>query len=415
MKKVFFLVSVAAMLSISAIGQIQMDNAGHVGIGGVPSNDRLTIRDQNSLISFVNGNNHSWLMGNYRTSPWNATNTFAIYDETSSRLLMEFRQDATYLHNRLVVGIGYGNIFRSKTGLSNGAANFTFNTTSPTDAKGFLFENSYSESSGFYGDGDFAVIWSPGDCNRLLRVYDEDGMVEKYYLDWNGVPYYMSDRERKENIEPIKGSLGKIRNLKGFTYDYIKTADERMKDDSILNGLTNYKGNIEDYRKNIEKKNCGFIAEELEQIIPEVVETDENGSKFVNYDGVIPFLVEAMKEQQQVIEVLQAEIQVLKGGTFKSTLNDPKISEAHKSTLNQNIPNPFSQSTVIEYTIAGNAKNAMICIYNMNGNQLKCIPINLAGHGNIVINGSELSAGMYIYSLIVDGQLIDTKRMVLTN
>ena len=56
----------------------------------------------------------------------------------------------------------------------------------------------------------------------------------------------------------------------------------------------------------------------------------------------------------------------------------------------------------------------MICIYDMNGTQLKCIPLNINGYGNITINGSELKAGMYIYTLIDDGQLIENKRMILT-
>ena len=64
--------------------------------------------------------------------------------------------------------------------------------------------------------------------------------------------------------------------------------------------------------------------------------------------------------------------------------------------------------------MADGAKNAMICIYDMNGTQLKCIALNQTGLGEITINGIELKPGMFLYALIVDGQLIDTKKMVLT-
>lgn len=50
----------------------------------------------------------------------------------------------------------------------------------------------------------------------------------------------------------------------------------------------------------------------------------------------------------------------------------------------------------------------------MNGVQLKSYPITERGKGNVIIQGSELIAGMYLYALIADGEVIDTKRMILT-
>lgn len=54
-------------------------------------------------------------------------------------------------------------------------------------------------------------------------------------------------------------------------------------------------------------------------------------------------------------------------------------------------------------------------IDDMNGLQLKSYPIQTKGNGSIIINASELQPGIYIYSLITDGQLIDTKRMIITD
>jgi len=420
MRKVILSVAVAVTLSFSTFGQIQMNNGGQVGLGGAPTTDQLTIRDHNATINFINGNGHEYILGNYHTSLWWAPNTFSLYDKTSERYLMEFRQDATYLHNRLVVGIGYGNIHRSKTGVGGQAVSYTFNPNTSADAKGFLFENSYSESSGFYGDGDYAVIWSPGDYNYLLKVLDEDGMILKWYLDGSGNAFINSDKNRKENIKKIDGSLNKIKSLNGVTYNFIKTNEEKLKNDSIATGLLGYSGDKNAFKEKIEKNKSGFIAQELEKIIPEVVETDEKGDKFVNYDGIIPYLVEGMKEQQLIIESLQSEIQELKnnsGSKLKSatTTGTSTLEENTSNALYQNAPNPFSQSTTIEYSLAENVQKAMICIYDMNGTQLKCIPLHLTGDGKITINGSEFKSGMYMYSLLADGQLIDTKRMVLTD
>jgi len=48
----------------------------------------------------------------------------------------------------------------------------------------------------------------------------------------------------------------------------------------------------------------------------------------------------------------------------------------------------------------------------MNGTQLKSIELHHLGDGSITINGGEFKAGMYLYALITDGQVIDTKRMI---
>lgn len=84
------------------------------------------------------------------------------------------------------------------------------------------------------------------------------------------------------------------------------------------------------------------------------------------------------------------------------------------SKLFQNSPNPFSENSVIEYVLGEGVKNAIINIYDMKGIQVKSIPIISLGKGNIIINGNEFKAGMYIYTLIIDGRAIDTKTMILT-
>ena len=83
--------------------------------------------------------------------------------------------------------------------------------------------------------------------------------------------------------------------------------------------------------------------------------------------------------------------------------------------LYQNSPNPFNASTTIEYYLKENTLNAMINIYDMNGTQLQTIPLDGTGYGNITINGGEYNSGMYLYALIADGQVVDTKQMVLTD
>ncbi len=224
-----------------------------------------------------------------------------------------------------------------------------------------------------------------------------------------------SDKRDKENIQNINNALNVILKLKGVKYDFKKEVaynDSLIKDSKIKTRLE------------LERKNkLGFLAQDVQEVLPEVVNySDSTDSYGIEYTALIPVLVEAVKEQQIIIESLQTEIQELtkgnSGSKLKSATTATSTSSSQANTLNalyQNTPNPFSQSTTIEYSVAENIQKAMICIYDMNGTQLKCIALSLTGYGNITINGSELKAGMYMYSLIADGQLIDTKRMVLTD
>ena len=91
------------------------------------------------------------------------------------------------------------------------------------------------------------------------------------------------------------------------------------------------------------------------------------------------------------------------------------VTKSEVATLAQNSPNPFSQNTTIGYYLPSNVVNAVIYIYNLQGTQISSIQITDRGNGSVVISGNTLTAGMYVYSLITDGTLIDTKKMILTN
>ena len=59
-------------------------------------------------------------------------------------------------------------------------------------------------------------------------------------------------------------------------------------------------------------RQIGVIAQDVEKIVPEIVSSDENGYKSVDYSKLAPLLIEAVKEQQKQIEELKSEIEKLK-------------------------------------------------------------------------------------------------------
>jgi hypothetical protein len=97
-----------------------------------------------------------------------------------------------------------------------------------------------------------------------------------------------SDARYKMNINPLSGALPLVQRLAGKTYYW----NQRAFPEQDLN----------------DKKQIGFIAQEVEQVLPDAVSTDEKGFKSVNYIQVIPLLTEAVKEQQALIQGQQEKI-----------------------------------------------------------------------------------------------------------
>jgi hypothetical protein len=83
--------------------------------------------------------------------------------------------------------------------------------------------------------------------------------------------------------------------------------------------------------------------------------------------------------------------------------------------LYQNFPNPFNENTTIKFKLSSDINTATLFIYDIQGNQLSSYLIDPRSDSFVVVKGSDLTPGMYLYSLIADGALIDTKTMILTD
>ena len=98
------------------------------------------------------------------------------------------------------------------------------------------------------------------------------------------VAFYSSDERLKENIQPIENALTKVEAISGNTYDWKKGFET----------IHSNKG-----------RDVGVIAQELEKILPEVVTERETGYKAVNYEKIVPLLIEAIKELSAKIKELE--------------------------------------------------------------------------------------------------------------
>ncbi|HUU44614.1 MAG TPA: tail fiber domain-containing protein [Acidobacteriota bacterium] len=110
---------------------------------------------------------------------------------------------------------------------------------------------------------------------------------------------YHSDRRWKRNIASLAGSLDIVRSLRGVSYEWRRNEFADM----------NFS----------EGTHVGLIAQEVEAVLPELVDTDTEGFKSVEYANLVAVLIEAVKEQQTQIDALTAEVAELKGRVDVST------------------------------------------------------------------------------------------------
>ena len=154
----------------------------------------------------------------------------------------------------------------------------------------------------------------------------------------------------------------------------------------------------------------GLLAQEVKEIYPELVHEDAAGVMSINYIELIPLLIKAIQDLSDQVGVLSSGNTTMHKSQTKKSVSVNDIV----ATLHQNTPNPFTDNTIISYVIPAEVQVANIYIYDMTGVQLACYPITTFGEGTITINTNELYAGSFLYSLVIDGKLIDTKQMVLT-
>lgn len=137
----------------------------------------------------------------------------------------------------------------------------------------------------------------------------------------------------------------------------------------------------------------------------------------VNFNGYrsVRILPGFIAEQGSIVRIYNELPSALPLYTRSSTTGINNNEVKNKSELYQNTPNPASSIASISFLVPEIRKNASIHFHDMMGASVMKIPITSIGQNSIDINTTELTNGVYMYSLIVDDCLIDTKRMVVAN
>lgn len=242
------------------------------------------------------------------------------------------------------------------------------------------------------------------------------------YVNWSNI----SDGRVKKNIKANVPGLSFINKLLPVTYNLNLDAA-----DKITGNKKDNTGNDTEAKDRSAKEAViysGFIAQDVEKTAKELKynfsgvdaaknESDLYGLRYAEF--VVP-LVKAVQELSEENDALKTQLDEVKKLLLQLTAqsaNDNNTQNAvatlNAARLEQNVPNPFSNSSLIKYSLPEKTVQAALKITGTKGETIKIISLNAKGNGSISLSNEGLAAGVYYYSLIADGKLIDTKKMVI--
>ncbi len=91
---------------------------------------------------------------------------------------------------------------------------------------------------------------------------------------------------------------------------------------------------------------------------------------------------------------------------------DIKLNDSQFIVLEQNVPNPFAEQTIINYTLPDNTRRAQMLFYNAQGKLIQLVDLIQKGKGILNVFASDLSSGIYTYTLLIDGEIVESKKMM---
>ncbi|MDO9184897.1 MAG: tail fiber domain-containing protein [Bacteroidia bacterium] len=441
--------------STSTLERMRIDNLGNVGIGTSPAyklhvvttlgGDKAVMGT--SSASTTSGVNHG---GYFEANGAGANANVGLYASASAGLL-------NYGAHIIVTANG-----NDRSLVSAGTAPSYFNGSVGIGFPNPAFKLDVNGTSNF--SGNMTITGNLSVNGSSTRTISDN---------------YTSDQQFKTNVDSIHSALNTIKQLKPRSFYF---------DTTNVYGL-----NFSD------KKQFGFIAQDVETILPDLVTSitkhaalDTLGNiihsaityKALNYNAFIGILTKGIQELQQkndslktktneqdsINTALQNEVNQLQTkntslqnqinnlitndtlvqnqlNQLSSLINDccnngngngngngnhhsmqpgPNNNQDQSSTplidvelnnkniviLNQNVPNPFAEQTTISYYLPDNITHAQIIFSDLSGKIIKTIDLTEKGKGVLNVFANDLSNGIYTYSLIIDGQIAEMKKMV---
>lgn len=207
---------------------------------------------------------------------------------------------------------------------------------------------------------------------------------------WSSSFITFSDSILKSNIQPMNSITDRFMKLQPVEYD--KNPTLRMRD---------------------KYKTFGLIAQDVEKVFPEVVYQDENELKAISYVELIPVLIEVLKEKSSLIDNLNERLIYLESKLLVEESLSSSSSSSNEKTYSSNLDISQNPSvTKIKYNVPTNLSNISIHVYNYTGNLINKYELNNSD-GSVELPTNSLGTGIYLFTLVGDNKIIDTKKILI--
>ena len=381
--------------TITANAQLRVSSDGSVGIRtSANSNSLLTVGSAIGSNASIGIDSSPEVVANKNNiGVEGVVNANSSYTNNTNYGVLGIVSPINYAHGRNygvcgMIGYPFGGTFFGGTGVYG--THSTYFYAYPTNIYGAYagyFTGSVYVSSNLTAPNLFTTSDSRLSENLVsLGNRDNNGKATlENVLNMNVVEYNLKSRqfeEIPENVDPER--VEKLRK----ELEYLKKEDKEM----------------------TSRRHFGVDAEELQKLYPDLVLVGQDGYLSVNYSELVPLLIRSIQTLKQELDEVKSKTNARKRAS--TTGVDSSIASSG-NILYQNSPNPFKEQTVIRFKLAEDVKEASVCIFDMTGKTLKKLPIS-SGMESVSIGGYELGEGMFLYSLIVNGQEIDTKRMIIS-
>ena len=268
-------------VEFSANGGIVFKNSGGIFINGTASgtfND--TFIGPNEIISQANNQSerYSHVMGNYLTTNFGANkdskamHVFAFQGASNT--------DITVNSLKLTCTDQSGRSSNVVRGIDVNATSQVFGVAGGQNVRAISATMSATNVS-----TNYVIYADNGGDSTSYGVYSTGKIASEKDI----IAFVSSDKRLKTNIKPVDDSLNKIIKLNGVSFEWKDGYDDRVEN----------------------KTNLGIIAQDVQEVIPEIVKERKDGYLAVQYDQLVPVLIEAVKDQQKQIDELKKKLEEL--------------------------------------------------------------------------------------------------------
>lgn len=409
MKKTFLTACCICLTAASSYGQFRVTSNGNISINSSETPlSTLSIGGQGYAqynVSIMGNKSGLFALNNGQSSDWGYAGDLRTYVD-GYNFAVGIKGDVKSPEGQLTRGRAFG-VFGSAGFATSGWNYGVYGRLMGTSYGAGVYGTSSNSENGTYVDGRYAGYFNGN--TKVKGNLTVTGSINGIILSPSAqTPTASLQTYTSTDAESI---VDKMSGLNAIAYynEMPAFANANNSSDTITAAPTM----TEMETITFEKKHYALSADALEDVYPDLVYENADGSKSINYVEMVPLLVQSINELNAKIAVLENkasnESNISRGGTTSISEN----METDIISLSQNKPNPFSDKTTIKLSIPENITKALLCVYDMNGTQVKQIEISERGQFSLDINSTGLENGMYLYSLIADGKLISTKRMII--